>query len=257
MNNMKDNLEKMIDQYIADFSKTSQTRWGKPLIGYASADDPLFLSLKEIVSPTHALPHDFLDSAETVISYFLPFTEEVINSNKTGLYSSKLWGIAYVETNRLINAMNKFLKERLIDLGYKAACVPATHNFDKEKLISDWSHRSAAYIAGLGTFGLNHMLITANGCCGRVGSLITNLKIEPTRRFGRELCLYKANGSCGQCAKKCVNGALASDGLDRHRCHKMLLENGERLRGLGGPADVCGKCLVEVPCSTGIPRVEE
>ncbi len=257
MNNMKDKLEEMIDQYIADFSKTSQTKWGKPLIGYARADDPLFFSLKDIVSPTHELPHDFLDSAETVLSYFLPFTEEVIDSNKNGHYSSKLWGIAYIETNCLIYEINKSLKDRLIGWGYKAAYVPATHNFDREKLISDWSHRSAAYIAGLGTFGLNHMLITANGCCGRVGSLITNLKIEATRCFDRELCLYKANGSCGRCAKKCVNGALAIDGLDRHRCHKMLLENGERLSGLDGLADVCGKCLVEVPCSTGIPRVEE
>ena len=257
MNNMKQQIEDLIDQFIADFSTRGQTRWGKPLIGYARADDPLFISLKDYISPTHALPRDFLDSAETVICYFLPFTEAVINSNKTGRYSSKLWGVAYIETNRLINKMNEFLKDRLISSGYKAAFVPATHNFNKEKLISDWSHRSAAYIAGLGTFGLNHMLITANGCCGRVGSIITSLKVEPTRRYDRELCLHKINGSCGRCVKKCVNNALAVDGLDRHRCYQMLLENGERLRNLGDLADVCGKCLVEVPCSTGIPLVEE
>ena len=51
-----------------------------------------------------------------------------------------------------------------------------------KNLISDWSHRHVAVIAGLGKFGLNNMLITDNGCCGRVGSFITDLKIEPTKR---------------------------------------------------------------------------
>ncbi len=35
-----------------------------------------------------------------------------------------------------------------------------------------WSHKSAAAIAGLGSFGLHRMLITDAGCAGRCGSLL-------------------------------------------------------------------------------------
>ncbi len=254
---MKETIKDIIEAYCANFAETSPIGWDRPLVGYARADDPLFARLKEIVRPTHELPQDFLAGAKMVISYFLPFQDDVAESNREGRYSSRLWGIAYIETNRLINEMNKYLKEELTGMGYRAAYVPATHNFDTETLMSDWSHRSAAYIAGLGTFGLNHMLITESGCCGRVGSLVTGLEVEPTRRYSRELCLYRAAGSCGRCVERCVNEALYFEGLDRHRCYEMLLENGERLSDLESLADVCGKCLVDVPCSRRIPRPEE
>jgi len=254
---LKKTIADLIENYIADFSRTSSTGWGRPHIGYARADDPLFARLKEIVRPTHELPRDFLDDARTVITYFLPFREELMESNKEGRHSSRLWGMAYIETNRLINDMNRYLEGELKGMGCKAAFVPATHNFDVETLMSDWSHRSAAYIAGVGTFGLNHMLITESGCCGRIGSLVTNLELEPTPRYSRELCLYRAEGSCGRCVEKCVNDALHFSGLDRHRCHEMLLENGKRLSDLGGLVDVCGKCMVGVPCAMGIPQRED
>ncbi len=253
---MKETIMGMIEDYVGNFAKSSRIGWKKPLIGYASADDPLFARLKEIVRPTHEAPQDFLAEARTVITYFLPFQDEIEESNIEGRYSSKLWGISYVETNRLINEMNKELKSKLTGMGYQTAYVPATHNFDKETLMSDWSHRSAAYIAGLGTFGLNRMLITEYGCCGRIGSLVTDLEVEPTPRYSRELCLYRADGSCGRCVERCVNDALHFDEFDRHRCHEMLLENGEKLSDLESLVDVCGKCMVGVPCSTVIPRPE-
>jgi hypothetical protein len=34
------------------------TKWKKPLVGFASADDPLFSKLKEVVRPSHAMPQD-------------------------------------------------------------------------------------------------------------------------------------------------------------------------------------------------------
>lgn len=254
---MKETIEHMIKDYVDNFAKTSRNNWGKPLIGYAHTDNLLFARLKEIVRPTHEMPQDFLAEAKTVITYFLPFQEDLMESNIEGRYSSKLWGIAYIETNRLINEMNMYLKNELIKMGYQAAYVPATHNFDEETLMSDWSHRSAAYIAGLGTFGLNRMLITASGCCGRIGSLVTDMQAVPTPRYSSELCLYMADGSCGRCVERCVNDALHFDEFDRHRCYRMLLENAEKLSDIDSLVDVCGKCMVGVPCSTAIPRPEE
>jgi len=249
-----DNLIRETISRLAAVSKHSEdTGWKEPLVAYARADDPLFAMLKRVISPTHALPRDFLAEAQTVITYFLPFKADVVDSNIAGHFSSRTWALAYIETNRLIEVINQYLQEQLIAQGYKAVFVPATHNFDQTTLLSDWSHRSAAYIAGLGTFGLNHMLITESGCCGRVGSLFTDLKLTPTPRYNRELCLHKTEGSCGRCAQKCVNGALSIEGLGKHKCYEMCLINAGQLSDLESIADVCGKCLVGVPCSVAAP----
>jgi epoxyqueuosine reductase QueG len=118
--------------------------------------------------------------------------------------------------------------------------------------MSDWSHRHVAYIAGLGNFGLNNMLITAQGCCGRVGSLVTSHPILPDPRPEGPSCLFKFDGSCRKCIRRCVNDALVEDSFDRFRCYAMLLKNVEEHKNVGY-ADVCGKCLVAVPCSHADP----
>jgi epoxyqueuosine reductase QueG len=250
---MENAIRKEIIDFVAAREEGSGYGWKTPLVAYARADDPLFKTLKEVASPTHALPVDFLKEAQTVITYFIPFRDEIIKSNKSGRFTSRSWAVTYIETNKLIAAVNEHLQKFLIGQGYKAVFVPATHNFNETTLLSDWSHRSAAYIAGLGTFGVNHMLITESGCCGRIGSLITDLKLPPTARPSAEYCLHMADGSCGRCAKKCVNNALAINSLDKHKCYEMCLINADRFGDLESIADVCGKCLVGVPCSSTAP----
>ncbi len=53
------------------------------------------------------------------------------------------------------------------------------------------------------------------------------LLMPPTLRYKRELCLYKHDGSCGECAKKCLNEALTENNLDKHKCYEMCLINSE------------------------------
>ncbi len=247
-------MDRFIKEAITDFTtvykQNTSMGWEEPLVAFAGADDPLFSDLKKIVGPTHALPRDFLAEAQSVITFFLPFNEKIVESNKNGRFSSKLWAEAYIETNKLIADLNRHLQELLIEKGYKAAYAPATHNFNQKTLLSDWSHRSAAFIAGLGTFGVNRMLITEKGCCGRIGSIVTDLKLKPDQRPENEYCLHKAGGSCGLCVEKCVNEALTPEAFDKHKCYEMLLLNAKKLADLKNTADVCGKCLVGLPCST-------
>lgn len=246
---MKKELFGFIRDYMNEYKKDIITDyWQMPLMGIAAANDPLFLQLKETVSNTHLLPEDLLDNARSVITFFIPFKEEIGKSNVKGKNSSRMWADSYIETNKLINNINKTLDGYLNDLGYQTAVVPATHNFDEEKLISNWSHRHVAYIAGLGKFGLNNMLITEKGCCGRLGSIITNAFFLPDIRPDYEYCLYKSNGKCGICIDKCVNNALEISNFNRYKCYEMCLEN-DRLYPNNGLADVCGKCLVGIPCS--------
>ncbi len=249
---MVDSIQSLIVTAIEAFrtSQNARTSWKTPLIAVADAGDKLFPRLKEVVRPTHALPEELLPGAQSVIAYFLPFEESIPRSNRTGRLASEEWAVAYIETNALIAAINGRLAADLREQGHKTVLIPATHNFDEETLMSDWSHKHVAYIAGLGTFGLHHMLITAQGCAGRLGTLVTDAVIEPTPRPAGAACLHKHNGSCQACVRKCVAGALTETGVDfdRHACYAVCLENGQ-LHSALGLADVCGKCASIVPCS--------
>jgi len=248
---MNDKVETMIKEFVEHYGETRnvETSWKEPLVAYADAMDKMFFDLKHTVSFSHALPKDLLPKAKTVVTYFIPFDEVIVKSNVEGKESSRIWAKAYIETNQLILDLNTYIKNELEKLGCKSNVIPATHNFDEKKLISDWSHRHVAFIAGLGKFGLNNMLITDKGCCGRVGSFITDLRIEPTKRKDEENCLYRHMNICKKCVDRCVNDALKIDSFNRHKCYEMCLYNAEVHSDII-LSDVCGKCLVNVPCST-------
>jgi epoxyqueuosine reductase QueG len=122
----KAKIEKIIEEYTEAYPHSNDTGWEKPLVAYARADDPLFGQLKELASPIHEKPTDFLKEAKTVITYFIPFKEQVVKSNLRGRYCSKTWALSYIETNKLIAALNQKLQELLIKEGYRAVYVPAT-----------------------------------------------------------------------------------------------------------------------------------
>lgn len=249
---MDEQIRCLIQDFIHGQSRF-QTAWRRPVVGFADADDPLFENLKTVVAVTHAMPRDFLAQAETVGAFFLPYEPGVGKSNRKGDASSELWARAYIETNQVIHEINQHLQDWFRGQGYDSSIIPATHNFDKELLRSDWSHRHVAYICGLGTFGVNNMLITEQGCGGRIGTFVTDCVIESTPRPAREYCLYKIDGTCGVCIGRCVNGALTKDGFDRYRCYEMCLKNAKAYESLG-KADVCGKCVVGIPCALQIPK---
>ena len=247
---IQDFIKKIVKNYRTE--NRTITDWDEPLVAFADANDPVFFELKTVVSESHNLPTDLLKDAETVISYFIPFKREIVLSNVDGRNCSKEWAIAYIETNELILDLNLCLSEELEKSDFESFVLPPTHNFDEKKLISDWSHKHIAFIAGLGKFGLHQMLITEKGCCGRLGSLITNAVIEPTKIRDREFCLYRYEKTCRKCVEKCVFGALRVDSFDRHKCYEICLSNAKLYSKLGS-ADVCGKCICAVPCSFNNP----
>lgn len=247
---MKRKTIEEIENFVDEYQKNNDiaTSWGVPLVGFAEANDPLFDQLKMAVTPTHAVPQDLLENAGTVISFFLPFTKSVTSSNVKEQLSSPEWAVSYIETNELIKQLSLHMTEVFARSCEKMVSIPATHNWIEDKLVSNWSHRHVAFIAGLGQFGLNNMLITDRGCCGRFGSLISSAVIVPDIRSEEESCLYKHDGSCKKCVRKCVNEALSDDSFDRFKCYDQLLKNVEKHKSVGY-ADVCGKCLTIVPCS--------
>lgn len=256
----KEIIKTWIYDYVSNYVKTHdiETRWREPVIGVADAEDPLYKELKKIISPTHALPSDIVPGARSVIVFFVPFAKEIAVSNIPEEESSREWDYAYIETNQMLRDLTGYLYEKITEMGYHASNLPPTYNYDQEKLISDWSHRSSAYIAGIVTFGINNMLITEKGCCGRIASVITDWVIPPDSRPEEEYCLYKAKGICGKCISRCVNNAFSiKDGeviYDRYKCNEQIYEKIIPQWPIG-PGDTCGKCMCGIPCSFVKPDV--
>jgi epoxyqueuosine reductase QueG len=221
-----------------------------PLVGFVSADDPRFDALRRDVEPTHMRPQDLLPGARVVLSYFLPFARWVVKANAREREAvAREWAVAYVETNALIGRITARLIEELAERGVRAAGEPATSNFDPTTLVCRWSHKSVAVIAGLGSFGLHHMVITDAGCAGRFGSLVldADLSVVETPPETKERCLYFQDGSCQACVARCPAGALSETGLDKQRCWARCREVAREYVAVG-LAEVCGKCVVG-PCA--------
>ena len=218
----------------------------EPLVGFAAADDPLFARLPEVVGRHHILPRDLLPSAKTVMAFFAPFTKPIVDANRRTGECAPEWQTAYLRTNRFLNALSEELVRFLAEKGIEAEMVRATHTYDPQLLKAPWSHRSAAFVAGLGRFGVNRMLITAKGCGGRYGSIVFAREVPYDARNEEEYCVARRGGSCTYCIDRCPVGALAEGAFDRHACNCQLLRNGEKFSETG--ADCCGLCVVG-PCA--------
>jgi epoxyqueuosine reductase QueG len=253
---MYNKIIKTITSTIVYYETNNQLNkiWKEPIIEIISAKDENLKILKKVVSGEHFMPRDILPDAKSIISFFIPFRENIVKSNINGTMASEEWAIAYIKTNDLIKTINDKIEALMEQDGYKTGKIPATHNFDVKKLISNWSHRHIAYIAGIGTFGINNMLITKNGCCGRFGSVIINYELNEYKHTPetKEKCLNKLKGICGICQKKCIVNAYENNTYNRHKCYKQCLDNAEHHKKIGY-ADICGKCLVGLPCSTKEP----
>lgn len=251
------NLAERVIEIINHQTKNANTmtQYRKPLVGFASAQDPLFDQMKEIIGPHHLHPTELLPDAQTVISFFLPFAKTIITANRENPGIAREWAVAYVETNTLIATISAELKRELTAQGIKVVTQPATHNFNEQDLTARWSNKSVGFVAGLGTFGLNHMLITSSGCGGRFGSTVISAKIPSTARPTQENCLYLRDSKCQFCVNNCPTGALTLQGLDKQRCYAHLLEVDKQFPDLG-LCDICGKCAVG-PCASIGTRSEQ
>ena len=246
---MEETIWQLIGQYCNE--KNLPLLWRKPIVRFADAEHPGFIELRQIVDPEHHVPEDYLPGVKNVLSWFLPFLPELGKNNLEGKLSSHQWADAYLVTNQMAAWVNEKLVAYIRNEWNCCAAIP----FDAGMISNDnprsrWSQRHVAYLAGHGTFGKNNMLISDAGAVGRYFSIVTTLDAQPDMPVTEERCLWKKNGTCGLCIRRCEAGALTEAGFDRFQCLAQCLRNMERYPG----ADVCGKCTVELPCSYGIPE---
>lgn len=243
-----------------------------PLIGFACADDELFtIEFKKegIIHPEYMAPSEWLPGAKTVISFFLPFTKAVKESNRNKTDTpyepgipqrcSTEWLHGRIEGQIFLNKITDYIQALLRNEGFETVCPTTSGKLRMiTPYISTWSERHAAYAAGLGTFGLSKGLITQKGMAGRFGSVITNAEFLPNIRPYSDPFEYCT--MCGACTVKCPAGAIdkargCALGKDQLVCGpyvegSFLPPHGPNQRKRYG----CGKCQCGVPCESGIPR---
>jgi len=231
----------------------------EPIFAFGSADDDGFNLLKDpsAIGEHFLLPSEWLPAANTVISYFLPFTDEVIKGNKTDKHwPSNEWLHGRIEGQSFVNSLSRYINSELINAGYQSIVPALDKRFwsSKEDQIlrsfsSNWSERHVAFVCGLGTFGLSKGIITRKGMAGRLGSVVTELKLEPDEKNYKDI--YEYCSMCGACAKKCpVNAISLENGKNHKLCSDFLDITAEKYK----PRYGCGKCQVGVPCERKIPR---
>ncbi len=236
----------------------------KPLFAIASADDPLFASFKQasVIGAHFTLPCEWLPGAQSVISFFFPFTDRIKKANRADpLWPAAEWLLGRFEGQSCINEFCVSVRSMLHDAGYHCVIPSLDERFfartsraaqvernDPPPFTSNWSERHAAFVCGLGTFGLSRGIITRRGMAGRLGSVITDLAIEPDTRTYSGIYEYCSN--CGACVKRCPVGAITREHGKAHvPCSDFL----DRTREKYNPKYGCGKCQTGVPCESGIP----
>jgi len=130
--------------------------------------------------------------------------------------------------------------------GYLATIAPSEGSefgywyADRKTLMADFSFKYAAYHAGIGNFGMNHLLITKEfGPKIRMTAILTDAPLEADDRgdlpFVNEACK-----DCMKCIEVCPPKAITAEGvIQREKCADYMFN------ALGGLR--CGMCIKVCP----------
>jgi len=176
--------------------------------------------------PEEFFPQSIFPEARSVVVIGLPVTLPVLDTAPSIWYRT-----LYNTINTLLDQYTYRLSVFLNEAGYPSVFVPRDGYGGTEALMRNpvtfFSHRHAAFLAGLGTFGVNNILLTPGyGPRVRFGSVITAAPLPPDPLMDRDLCTR-----CMVCVRCFPVGALDGEdypaGLtDRSAClaHHEILE---------------------------------
>ncbi|MBP1928293.1 epoxyqueuosine reductase QueG [Methanolinea mesophila] len=211
-----------------------------PLVGVAPVErweDPPFLPWM----PEEFYPRSVYPEARSVIVVGLPVSLPVLETTPSIWYHE-----LYKTVNILLDQYTYRLANFLTGDGYPSVFVPrdgyGSAEVLKENPVAFFSHRHAAYLAGLGTFGVNNTVLTpAYGPRVRFGSVITTAELPPDPLMTGQLCTR-----CMRCVRSCPARALDEgaypEGLtDKSACTAHSIALGKR------SISPCGICIKVCP----------
>jgi epoxyqueuosine reductase QueG len=165
----------------------------------------------------------------------LPIVESTPSINYQELYNT---------VNVLLDQAAYRLSISLSEAGHPSICLPRDGYADLSYLLgrasSSFSHVVAGYLAGLGTIGWSHNLLTPEfGSRVRLNTVLTATPIEPDPMLESDLCLH-----CPACRRLCPVGALDGDISERFAVldHDKCTRRHQDLRQAGcWPCGICTK----------------
>nr|WP_312578352.1 4Fe-4S binding protein [Sedimentibacter sp.] len=260
-----DFIEKSEGNYVSNEIAISKELVGmkifeEPIFAFGSADDDGFKMLKKtsVIGEYFILPKEWLPNAKTVITFFLPFSEAIRKGNKADmLWPSGGWLHGRIEGQMFLNSVCRHLNSKLVEEGFNSIVPSLDNRFWSSKgsdesgklFSSNWSERHVAYVCGLGTFGLSKGIITKKGMAGRLGSIVTELYLEPDEKVYHDT--YEYCSMCGACVRNCPANAISIENGKNHNICSQFLDS---VFEVNNPRYGCGKCQVDVPCENRIPK---
>jgi epoxyqueuosine reductase QueG len=202
--------------------------YNAPIFAFGSADDDLYEKYKSpgVIGAHFLSPKEWLPCAKTVVSFFLPYTEEIKAANRAdNRWPSDEWLHGRYEGQILLTQLMQYLVQTLSDMGHESLAPSLEPKFktgsDEIRFTSNWSERHIAYACGLGTFGLSKGLITRKGICGRFGSFLTSMDFEKDERDYSGV--YDYCTMCGVCIHRCPVQAISKEnGKNSQLCSDFL-----------------------------------
>jgi epoxyqueuosine reductase QueG len=191
--------------------------------------------------PPDFRPRGVYPEARSVVVIGLPVDLPVLETTPSIFYHE-----LYNTVNRLLDENAYRIASLLNGLGYPSIFTPRDGYGDLEVLkdspLAFFSHRHAAYLAGLGTFGVNNMLLTPRyGPRVRFTSILTTAPLPPDPIMEGELCVR-----CMRCVRSCPAQALEEGDYPKNLTQKDLCT--EYNLGLAGRhISPCGVCIKVCP----------
>lgn len=202
--------------------KREATKLGMNLIGFANVER--WSEYK--YTPEEYWPQTIWPWSRTVISMAVQIFPSMIETTPSVVYSE-----LYNTTNRYLDESAYRLANYINRQGFRAHFFPRDCYGDISVLVKKpeaaFSHVIAAKLAGVGTIGMNHTLLTKEfGPRVRLVSVITDAEITPDPIIEKDICI-----KCKMCVRKCPMQAftpredrIAAD-MDKHKCalyHQQL-----------------------------------
>jgi len=208
-----------------------------PLVGVASVDrweTPPFLPWV----PKEFHPQSIYPEAKSVIVIGLPISLPVLETSPS-IYYREL----YTTVNSLLDQYTYRLANFLNENGKASIFVPRDGYGSIQVLVENpiafFSHRHAALLAGLGTFGVNNMILTPEyGPRVRFGSILSSADLPPDHVLETQLCNH-----CMLCVKTCPSNSINREDYPKGLTDKKICSNysAELNKHYVSPCGICVK----------------
>ena len=212
-----------IEKKIAEFIKGE----GRLLYGFASVESLREGFAEELKGISEGLNY--------AISIAIPLNLEVlkgIENQPTVLYKH-----LYRQANYFLDRVALKLSLLLEAEGYRSIPIPASVYVDREKRRGHLSHRDVAWLAGIGWWGKNNLIVSpVYGSGIRLATVLTEVELSPTGPLEGGGC-----EDCDLCARACPARAIGDSlsQFNREACFAKVREFEKRVIGVG----ICGICV--------------